>query len=168
MLQRRSSSKPPNGAPLGPPTSVRLGPLTQQLLSGARWYGADQFPAWQVWADDVEEVLAFLECEGRLAAFLAVTRKAATPQHRDASFAEARGAFHLARNGFRVVQWEPPGEGTTKGEAQVSLAGAPDIFVEVKQPGWQGEHIPPLRREAGPFSRSAAAVLRPNEAEKIP
>jgi hypothetical protein len=156
MPQVRSSSKLPKAAPLGPPDSVRLGPQTQQLLSGARWSGADEFPASQVWADDVEEVLAFLQQEGRLDAFLAVTRKVATPQHRDSCLAEARGAFHLARNGFRIVQWEPPGEGTTKGEVLVSLGnGLPNIFVEVKQPGWQGEHVPRRVRERQTLSGEA-------------
>jgi len=50
--------------------------------------------------------------------------------------------FISARNGFRVVEWEPPGEGMTRGEALVSLLGSPDVFVEVKQPGWQGERRP--------------------------
>ena len=100
-----------------PPPHVRLGPLTRQLLSGARWQGMDAFPAWQIWADDVERVLAFLEREGRFQPFLAVVQTVRTPQHRDARLAEARGAFYLSRNGFRVVAWEPPGEGLTRGEA---------------------------------------------------
>ena len=125
-----------------PPPHVRLGPLTRLLLSGARWQGADAFPAWQVWADDVERVLAFLQSEGRLGAFLAVTQSARTPQHRDARLAEARGAFYLHRNGFCVVEWEPLGEGTTRGEVTVSLRGSTNVFVEVKQPGWQGERLP--------------------------
>ncbi len=128
--------------PVGPPDTVRLGPLSRQLLSGSRWQGMDCFPAWQDWADDVEDVLTFLQRQGRLEAFLAVIQKVQTPQHRDASLAEARGAFFLARCGFRIVQWEPPGEGSNKGEVMVSLADSPDIFVEIKQPGWQGEHWP--------------------------
>jgi len=83
-----------------------------------------------------------LQREGRLAAFLSVIQKVQSPQHRDARLAEARGAFHLARSGFRIVQWEPPGEGSTKGEVLVCLADSPAIFVEIKQPGWQGEHLP--------------------------
>jgi hypothetical protein len=128
--------------PLAPPTSVLRGPLTQQLLSGACWHGLDKFPARQVWADDVEQVLRFLEAEGRLATFLGVIQGVRTPQHRNACLAEARAAFHLSRNGFRIVQWEPPGQGRTKGEIMVSLPGSADIFVEVKHPGWQGEHWP--------------------------
>src|SRR5258708_2943895 len=95
------------------PPDVRLGPLTRRLLFGARWRGADAFPAWQIWADDVERVLAFLDREGRFEVFLSVIQNVRTPQHRDACLAEARGAFYLTRNGFRVVAWEPAGQGTT-------------------------------------------------------
>jgi hypothetical protein len=128
--------------PRFPPKSVVLGPRTRQLLSGAVWEGADAFPASQAWADDVEQVLSFLECEQRLEAFLATCKSAKTPQHRDACLAEARGAFHLSRHGFRVLQWEPPGEGRKKGEVLVRLAHSPPVFVEIKQPGWQGETFP--------------------------
>jgi len=127
MPQVPSSSKLPKGAPLGPSASVRLGPRTQQLLSGARWSGADAFPAWQVWADDVEEVLVFLQQEGRLAQFLAVTRKVATPQHRDSCFAEARAAFDLARNGFRIVQWNRPAKVRQRAKCSYLLAMASPI-----------------------------------------
>jgi hypothetical protein len=128
-----------SSAVLVPPSNVNLGPLTQQLRKGARWAGLDQLPAWQIWADDVEEVLEFLKRESRLDAFLAVVQKVLTPQHRDACLAEVRAAFHLARNGFRILEGEPSGEGTTKGEVLVSLPGTPSIFVEVKQPSWQGD-----------------------------
>lgn len=71
------------------PTSVRLGPLTEKLLKDAYWYNLDSFPAWQVWADDVEAVLCFLQNEGRLDVFLKDIKSLQTPQHRDC---EARGS----------------------------------------------------------------------------
>jgi hypothetical protein len=125
-----------------PPAPVRLGPLTQRLLSGSKWQGTDQFPAWQVWADDLESVLAFFDRENRLADFLAVIQNARNEQHRNACLAEARGSYFLNQNCFRIVEWEPQGEGNNKGEALVSYPGSPDIFVEVKQPGWRGERLP--------------------------
>jgi hypothetical protein len=140
MPRRKFVPQRLTSVPLAPPPSVRLGPLTQRLLSGAHWRGLDEFPFCQVWADDVEHVLRFLESEGRLATFLDVVQGVRTPQHRNACLAEARAACHLSRNGFRIVQWEPPGQGRTKGEIMVSLPGSPDIFVEVKHPGWQGEY----------------------------
>jgi len=154
MPQSSSGSQRPT-VRRSPPANVRLGPLTQRLLSGARWQGADEFPASQVWADDVEEVLTFLQRERRLEAFLAIIQNVQTPQHRDALLAEVRGAFHLARSGFRIVQWEPPGEGTAKGDVLVSLADCPDIFVEIKQPGWQGEHLPRRVAERRSLSQDA-------------
>jgi len=48
----------------------------------------------------------------------------------------------LNQNGFRILAWEPPGEGTTKGEVLASFPGSPDVFVEVKQPSWRGEFLP--------------------------
>lgn len=155
MLENKSRSRQ---FPAGPPLTVCCGPLTQRLLSGAKWEGADAFPACQQWADDAEEVLSFLGRERHLEAFLSVIQKVETPQHRDACLAEARGAFHLARSGFRVVEWEPVGEGATKGDLLVSLADSPYIFVEIKQPGWQGEYLP--RRVA------EAEKLQPAERER--
>jgi len=137
----QNTSRPP-GVIKGPPADVCLGPLTQRLLSGSKWQGNDQFPARQVWADEVESVLGFLDRENRLADFLAVIKGARNQQHRDACLAEARGSYFLNQNGFRIVEWEPQGAGTTKGEALVSYPGSPDIFVEVKQPSWRGEFLP--------------------------
>jgi hypothetical protein len=137
-----SLSRAVAAASKSPPPHVRLGPRTRRLLSGAHWQGMDAFPACQIWADDVELILTFLEGEGRSETFLSTVQSVRTPQHRDARLAEARGAFYLSRNGFRVVEWEPPGEGLTRGEVMVSLPGAPHVFVEVKQPGWQGEQRP--------------------------
>src|ERR1700677_3334142 len=97
-------------------STVQHGPFTRQLLAGASWLGVDGFPGPQVWANDVEQVLAFLEHENRFAAFLSVIQKAKNPQHRDAQLAEARAAFHHSRNGLRILQWEPVGEGGKKGD----------------------------------------------------
>lgn len=129
-------------SPLGPPSDVRIGPLTRTLLSGAKWQRQDAFPAWQTWADDVEMVLEFLAGQNRLSTFLRMVQKARSAQHRDAMLAEARGSFHLHRHGFRILEWEPLGNGTSRGEALVSLGSSPSVFVEVKQPSWQGECLP--------------------------
>lgn len=153
-----------------PPANIRLGPLTQHLLSGAKWKGTDQFPAFQVWADDVESVLAFLDRENRLADFLAVIQKARNEQHRNACLAEARGSYFLNQNCFRVVEWEPQGEGNTKGEALVSYPGSSDIFVEVKQPGWRGECLPQSIAERNRLSQAETAkrYLRMKQEKFLP
>lgn len=128
--------------PLGPPADVRIGPRTCRLIAGARWQGRDAFPAWQTWADDVESVLAFLDSEKRLPTFLQLIQKTRTPQHRDAMLAEARGSWFLHRHGFRILEWEPLGEGTALGEVKVRLDSSRPVFVEVKQPSWHGEFLP--------------------------
>jgi len=128
---------------VGSSNKVRLGSLTQLLVSGAQWKGCDDFPAWQSWADHIEKVLAFLEREGRLDSFLLGIQNKKTPQHRDACLAEIYTAFFLVEMGFRILQWEePPGEGEKKGEFLVGFDGSPEIFVEVKQPGWHSELYP--------------------------
>lgn len=126
---------------------IRHGPLTKQLLSGADWLGKDGFPGPQVWADDLDQVLTFLNQESRLGKFLSVIQKARDPQHRDAQLAEARTGFYQYRNGFRILQWEPIGEGGAKGDILVSLDNSPAVFVEVKQPSWRAERIPGSRAE---------------------
>ncbi len=136
----------------GESSMVRHGQLTQQLLSGANWHGADGFPGPQVWADDVEQVLTFLKRDGRLPAFLSVIQKAKNPQHRDAQLAEARSAFFLSGNGLRILEWEPVGEGGAKGDHLVSIDNSPSVFVEVKQPSWRAERVPQGRRELNRLS----------------
>jgi hypothetical protein len=139
MPQPQSSRVP---TPLAPPSDVNIGPLTRSLIAGAKWEGHDAFPAWQNWADDVESIMEFLANNNRFDHFCDLIQKTRTVQHRDAMLAEARGGFYLHRNGFRVLEWEPLGEGTARGEALVRLGESPAIFVEVKQPSWQGEHLP--------------------------
>jgi hypothetical protein len=63
----------------------------------------------------------------------------------------------LNQNCFRVLEWEPQGEGNTKGEALVSYPGSPDIFVEVKQPGWRGECLPQSIAERNRLSQAETA-----------
>jgi hypothetical protein len=140
LMPQQNSSRVPT--PLGPPSDVSIGPLTRTLITGAKWQGQDSFPAWQTWADDVESVLQFLRDNGRFDRFRDLIQKTRTPQHRDAMLAEARGSFYLDGHGFTILEWEPLGEGTALGEARAQLGASPAIFVEVKQPSWQGEHLP--------------------------
>lgn len=100
--------------------AICIGPLTLQLLSGATWAGVDGFPHPQAWADDIERVLTFLKHENRFSEVLPAIQKAKNPQHRDSLFAEARAAFYLSRHGFRILEWEPVGEGGKVGDLLVS------------------------------------------------
>jgi hypothetical protein len=144
--------------------------LTRSLLSGAKWQCQDAFPAWQTWADDVETVLEFLALQGRLPTFLGMTQKARSAQHRDALIAEARGSFHLYRHGFRILEWEPLGEGTSRGEVLASLGSSPAVFVEVKQPSWQGEYLPLMIADQKRLSAAerAARLARMKQSRFLP
>jgi hypothetical protein len=157
-------------SPLGPPADINIGPLTRAMISGARWQGLDAFPAWQVWADDVESVLQFLDTHQRFPAFLDRIQKERNVKHRDATLAEARGSYYLHQNGFSILEWEPLGEGTALGEALVQLGSSPAVFVEVKQPSWQGENLPLMTADQNRLSPAdrAARLARMKQARFLP
>ena len=169
MPQVPSSSKLPKGAPLGPSASVRLGPPTQQLLSGARWSGADAFPAWQVWADDVEEVLVFLQQEGRLAQFLAVTRKVATP-HTGTAVSQRRARPLIWLETDFVLFSGTARRRYDKGRSARISWQWPPRYLRRGEAAWMAGRArsAPRPREADAFCRSAAAMLRPNKNGEIP
>jgi len=120
-------------------TVAVIGPFTKQFMSGATWSGQDDFPCLQPMADDVENVLKFLDGEKFLDVFSVQTKKQPNPGKRDELFAEARVAYFLYTNGFKVFGWHTKGAGNKEGEFNISFGSSPNIFVEVKAPGWQGE-----------------------------
>lgn len=121
---------------------VQVGPLTTKLIAGAKWRDADAFPRPQVFANDIEAVLVFLQGVARFDAFVGKVQQESKPDKRNNLLAEARAAFYLVQNGFRIVEWEPLGEGGKTGEFRCMFRDSPAIFVEIKQPGWQGEWMP--------------------------
>jgi hypothetical protein len=123
---------------VAPPDHVHLGPLSRRVVEGARWQTEDEYPAFQLWADELERVLGFLVAQNRFDEFF--PRLHDQPrEHRSAALAEARCAFFLHRNGFRICDWEPLAVGRQPGDFSVCLDPAAPIFVEVKAPTWQGE-----------------------------
>jgi hypothetical protein len=66
---------------------------------------------------------------------------------RDEALAELRTAFFFSRNGFPIVQWDPPGASGAVGEYLLSANGHP-VFTEVKSPGWEAE-LSEEERKAG-------------------
>jgi hypothetical protein len=111
-----------------------LGPLTTLLKSEASW--RDEFPAWQVYADECETLLAFVKERDALSIFW--PRLRAKQQQRDEALNEIRVAYFLHLLGYPVVDWEPVDVGDRKLEY---AAAVPDqrILVEVKSPGWEAE-----------------------------
>ncbi len=89
-----------------------LWPLGQEVKRGARW--TDDYPAWQVYADELEKLLAFAQSKGRFDSYLARLR--GSDSQRDSALMELRVARHLEACGFEVVEWDPKGLGTGTGE----------------------------------------------------
>lgn len=116
-------------------SGAALGPIASRLLSGRRW--TDKYPAWPIFVDELERLLAFADAQGRLRDFAA--RLDGRNGERDDALAEMRVAYFLARSGFPIVAWEPPGLGTMKGEYTVRSVEGVEVFTELKSPGWESE-----------------------------
>src|SRR5438128_2474411 len=114
---------------------VILGPLTARLQSESKW--TDQYPAWQVYADECERVLEFLGDQGETGRFW--PRLSSKKQQRDEALNEVRVAHYLDSIGYPVVAWEPVDAPPYNTEFSVSLGNSKPVFIEVKSPGWEGE-----------------------------
>ena len=108
---------------------IKLGRLTRMIWSGAEWQGKDQFPAWQCWADECEQILTFLEAQGQFGRYL--NRLRGGISERDGALSEARVSWWFQRNGFRITRWEPKAT-TNPGEIEIQWRDEQPIFVEVK------------------------------------
>lgn len=101
--QARSSAR----VRTGPPSNVRLGPFTSAVVAGSRWVSGDEFPAWQVWADEVEKVLAFGLSQRQFERYLPELHGGHS--QRDSALMELRVAFYFHRNDFPIKEWRPVG-----------------------------------------------------------
>jgi DNA-directed RNA polymerase subunit RPC12/RpoP len=106
-------------------------------MDGAVWSGQDEFPSSQLWADEVERVLAFTVAQGQFPRYLGALR--GRKNQFESALLELRVAFFLHRNSFKIVGWEPVGNGGNKGEYLVQGPSGTATFVEVKSPGWESE-----------------------------
>jgi hypothetical protein len=120
------------------PDDIQLGPLTRTISDGAKWLGEDKFPAWQEWADEVEQILQHTYVTGRFARLLPRLRDVDAKQ-RDSNLAEARASFFFHRNGFSILGYNPPGANGNEGDLLIQWGAGPPVFVEVKAPSWRGE-----------------------------
>ncbi|MDP9191551.1 MAG: hypothetical protein M3P06_07595 [Acidobacteriota bacterium] len=136
---------------------VELGPLSEGIYSGVSWTG-DGYPAWQMFADELERLLCFARDEGVLEMYRTELRGRAN--QRDSAIEELRVAYLLNQKGFRVQQWRPVGLSPREGEFQVCGADNQPIFVEVKSPGWESE----LSQEERLTGRLAEPKYRATEA----
>jgi hypothetical protein len=127
-------------------SDFNFGPITRQLLSRAEWYGKDDFPAFQEWADELEMLLQFANSLGQFQRYF--PRRLKQEEKRDETLSEVRAALFFERNGFKVCEWEPPGASGKRGDLLIKAGCHRRVFVEVKSPGWQGE-LTPEEHKAG-------------------
>jgi hypothetical protein len=118
-------------------SEIKLGPLTRAICESASWKGQDDFPSNQIWADEVEKVLYFLQIQGKFERYLPNLKGKLT--QRDGALAEARVAFFFHLNGFLISSWEPKGADNRLGEFDIQWKNTLPLFVEVKGPRWEGE-----------------------------
>ncbi|HUU40358.1 MAG TPA: hypothetical protein VMW42_05415 [Desulfatiglandales bacterium] len=118
-----------------PPNKINLGLRAQSILSHAVWSEKSFFPAYQSLADEFEEILAFLEAQGQFERFY--SRLCA--RERDGALAEARAGYYFHLNGFKILKWEPEAVPRVPGDIEIAWRNTEAIFLEVKNPGWEGE-----------------------------
>ena len=115
--------------------NITLGPLTTRLKGEASW--GDRYPAWQVYADECERLLQFLQTHNQLDRYW--PRLIAKRQQRDEALNEMRVAWFLESLGYSVSDWEPTDAPGFKVEFAVNTGPHQKAFVEVKSPGWESE-----------------------------
>src|SRR4051794_2930666 len=106
---------------------VTCGPLLSTVVDRAGWRGKDQFPAWQVFADEIERVLSFAEARGVFSTYLTRLTGRTTSQ-RDSAMAELRVAYFLDRNWFRITEWSPVGLAPKEGEFVAQSPNRTEVF----------------------------------------
>lgn len=124
----------------GVPDGVRVGSLTSRVMGGAAWRETNAYPSSQAWADESERILTFAASRDQLERFL--PNLCGRWNQFESALAELRVAFLLHRNGFKIVEWEPFGAASCRGEFAVTGPSLLPVFTEVKSPGWEGELTP--------------------------
>lgn len=81
-------------------------------------------------------------------------------KHRDAKLAEARVSFFLHRNGFKILEYDPPGANGNGGDLRVQWRETKPIFVEIKHPNWHGELAPRTKRKQQGLTTEQTEALR--------
>lgn len=113
-------------------------PLLHLVSQGAQWIGQDEYPSCLEWADEHERCLQFIQARGGFERYLPRLRSPASKRHE--ALAEIEAAYFLAtRCGLPVQQWEPAGANGKRGEFRIGHGASPQVFVEVKSPGWERE-----------------------------
>ncbi len=110
-------------------------PLLAKIAQGSRWLGEDEFPSDELWADEVEKWLQYVEGRSQFDRFLPRLRD--LPAQRDETLAEIKSAYFIdTYAGYQICAWEPCGEGAKLGDFSFAFK-ATKVFCEVKSPGWE-------------------------------
>ena len=125
-----------------------LGQFATSVLGNRPWN--DGYPARLDDAEELDKLLLFAKGEGQLDLYISRVRGKLT--QRDEALNELRVAFYFQSSGYKILEWEPLGNGEKKGECSITQNGKDVIFVEVKSPGWEGV-LDPLERDQGRKSK---------------
>ncbi len=110
-------------------------PLLAKIAQESRWLGKDEFPSDELWADEVEKWLQYVEDRNQFDRFL--SRLSDLPAKRDETLAEIKAAYFIEKYaGYSIKNWEPPGNNGTVGEFSFAFESK-ETFCEVKSPGWE-------------------------------
>ena len=110
-------------------------PLLAKIAQGSRWLGKDEFPSDELWANEVEKWLQYVDGRGQFDRFLPRLRD--LPAQRDETLAEIKPAYFIETYaGYQICAWGPCGEGAKLGDFSFAFK-AMKIFCEVKSPGWE-------------------------------
>ena len=106
-----------------------------KIAYGSPWFGKDQFPSDELWADESVKWLEYIQNNRQFDKFS--SRLMDVPTKRDETLAEIKSAYFTEKYaGYPITNWEPPGKNGKKGEFTFSFKGK-EIFCEVKSPGWE-------------------------------
>lgn len=148
---------------MAPSDDVNLGPRTKDLLARSTWSQANPYPAHQSWADECEQLLAFLDGEGVFNQFL----PRISANEWEGALAEARSAFYLKTKGFQITDWQPRAKPEIPGDLEIQWHDTERIFVEVKGPGWESEltqeELRAKRQRQPKYINAEARVVDPYE-----
>lgn len=110
-------------------------PLLAKIAQGSRWLGKDKFPSNELWADEVEKWLQYVDDRSQFDRFL--PRLRSLPAQRDETLAEIKAAYFIEQYAaYPIKNWEPLGNNGTIGEFSFAF-GSKETFCEDKSPGWE-------------------------------
>jgi len=113
------------------------GPHLIRVAEGAKWMRDCDGMLPEPWAQEINDVLRFLDQQGQLDRLL--PRLRGNKRIFTAAIGEGRAGLFLENLGFKIIEWEPSSIENKQGDLLICLNGSKAIFVEVKSPDWESE-----------------------------